>query len=997
MLAHHPITGKEIRIIQSDTSLWKEKKTLFWSSNKSVKGDTIHTEGNPLFLISLDNLTQQQLAEKSKQSLLLFVTKGCVDAIGVSTIKSLSLTNLLVLEELHEIYPYIGDKWDGSVEDAVVICGSILRYRYIYGISVTPRMKLLGIQEETKLPSKLVWITQFYVPDKNKRRREIETCLRKNVESQVIDKIILLDEKQEALPIQSDKIEERVIGKRLAYKDVLESIQGLDKDTIVAFANADICIDDRSWKDLWSVNLEDKCLALLRYDVQEDGSEPKIFGPRADSQDTWVVRVEDIQKRGDKILSVMDFKFGQMGCDNAFALEMFKQKFLVVNPAISLKTFHHHNSGVRTYVKQDVIEKPHFLYIHPTGFHDIQPVTRFGTQVVETFTPSPLHRLLRGPGAQNFAEKINKTLGSDDTSWKPTGTNTVTMKPETILHVQDCFQNDSGLLYDKERMYIGSGTKAQKVWSESFLRSLTPTIACKRGLVIPFSENTFKSREEYILRFLSKVFLLRERGCINSEFFCPEQKEIVDVLQLFDWNAKGGVPLLKYESNVQVWCEEAYGMPVSENSQVSSEEISALRKNVKGWNEQPQMFNGLPRIVIMEDGKTLTSNFVYEIEEVLERAFDVKVVYPDRTSTERMWDCMRGAWAVIQASSAKSSWNWLLPKGAFVYEVTDTYTSTGIDISVASELEHRFIQKADKTVLLDEVFREKEEAFKVTKEDNSKLPIVWLPRKDLEGYFAHAGDSSREMARLWAKQGYCTVKEHPTATMCWWGSVGEKGVLLYDRPNHDWRLAAPMVEKEYKHALFGNPKVPTGVKGSPWFFWPRRPELVEELVTLGAHEKGYAERREGVVFYGKTENKIQEKRRTTADWKSACVDGEWIMVKGEEKYPFTQLEYLKRLSSARFGLCLAGYGLKCHREVECMAMGCVPLVAPECDMDSYLEPPVEGVHYIRVTSPEEARKVALTMSKETWKEMSVAAHKWWKRNCSCEGSFNLTVKNLELK
>ena len=997
MLAHHPITGKEIRIIQSDTSLWKEKKTLYYSPEKSVKGDTIHTEGNPTFLVCLENVSAQVLKEKSKQSLLLFVTKKCVDAIGVQTIKSLQITNLLVLEELHEIYPYIGGIWDGTLEDAVIICCSVLRYKYIHGLAKTPRMKTLDIQEETKKPSELVWITQFYIPDKNKRRREIETCLRKNVESQVINRIILLNEKKEALPVVSNKIEERVIGKRLTYADVLEVCSSLPEDTIVAFANADICIDDASWKDLWSVSLEDKCLALLRYDLQEDGSEPKLFGPRADSQDTWVVRAGDVKKRGDKILQATNFKFGQMGCDNAFALEMFKQKFLVVNPAISLKTFHYHTSGVRNYDKHDVIEKAHFLYIHPTGFHDVQPITRFTGSEVESFTPQPLHRLLRGPGAQNFAEKMNKTLGSDDTSWKPTGTNTVTLKQEHILHVKDCFQSDKGLLYDKQRMYIGPGAKAQKVWSESYLRSLTPTIACKKGLVVPFDEKTFQSRERYILHYLSKVMLLREKSGSDSEFFCPEQKEIVDALQLFNWNAKGGVPLLKYEPNTQVWCQEAYAMAVSENTQVSSEEISVLRKYVKGWSPRPEQFSGLPRIVLIEDGKVLTSDLVYQLEEVLERAFDVKVVYPDRTSTERMWDCMRGAWAVIQASNT-SSWNWLLPKGAFVYEVTNEYTSTGIDISVASMLEHRFIQKAEQNLILDEVFRDKEESFRITKEDTTDLPVVWLPRKDLEGYFSHAGDSFREMARLWGKQGYCVVKEHPTATMCWWNEVGEKGVLLYDRPNHDWRLAAPLVEKEYQNALFGNPKVPTGVKGSPWFFWPRRPELVEELVSVGAHEKGYAERKEGIVFYGKIENKVQEKRRTTEDWKSACVDGEWIMVKGEEKYPFTQLEYLKRLSSARFGLCLAGYGLKCHREVECMAMGCVPIVAPECDMDSYLEPPVEGVHYIRVTSPEEARKVALTMSETTWKEMSIAAHKWWKRNCSCEGSFNKTssfIKNLE--
>ncbi len=119
------------------------------------------------------------------------------------------------------------------------------------------------------------------------------------------------------------------------------------------------------------------------------------------------------------------------------------------------------------------------------------------------------------------------------------------------------------------------------------------------------------------------------------------------------------------------------------------------------------------------------------------------------------------------------------------------------------------------------------------------------------------------------------------------------------------------------------------------------------------------------------------------------------MVKGNEPYPFTHEEYLKELANSRFGLCLAGYGYKCHREVECMAMGCVPLVAPDVDMDSYYDPPVEGVHYIRVSSPEEAKRVAAEMSEEDWVSISTSAKLWWQRNCSVKGSFETTRNIIE--
>jgi hypothetical protein len=197
------------------------------------------------------------------------------------------------------------------------------------------------------------------------------------------------------------------------------------------------------------------------------------------------------------------------------------------------------------------------------------------------------------------------------------------------------------------------------------------------------------------------------------------------------------------------------------------------------------------------------------------------------------------------------------------------------------------------------------------------------------------------------------------------------------------------VEKEWKYALFGNPKPATGRPGGPWFFWPRRPELVEKLAEEEA-KRGWADRHEGIVFYGKIENKVQEKRRSAADWESCC--DEWLLVRGDEKYPLTQEEYLRRLTFSCYGLCLAGYGYKCHREIECMAMGCVPVCAPEVDMDSYAVPPVEGVHYLRVSGPEEARAKVAAMKEEDWLRMSMAGRAWWKENCSCEGSFALTKK-----
>jgi hypothetical protein len=145
------------------------------------------------------------------------------------------------------------------------------------------------------------------------------------------------------------------------------------------------------------------------------------------------------------------------------------------------------------------------------------------------------------------------------------------------------------------------------------------------------------------------------------------------------------------------------------------------------------------------------------------------------------------------------------------------------------------------------------------------------------------------------------------------------------------------------------------------------------------------------VFYGRSENAVQRGNRTKADWSSAC--DKFVHVEGADgKYPFTQEEYLQQLANARYGLCLAGYGRKCHREVECMAMGCVPIVSEEVDMSHYSVPPMLGVHYFRVKSPEEAAHIVRSMGELRWSMMSTACRNWWANYASVDGSWELTER-----
>jgi len=233
---------------------------------------------------------------------------------------------------------------------------------------------------------------------------------------------------------------------------------------------------------------------------------------------------------------------------------------------------------------------------------------------------------------------------------------------------------------------------------------------------------------------------------------------------------------------------------------------------------------------------------------------------------------------------------------------------------------------------------------------------------------------------MWEEKGYIN-KIYGSNKNVWLHGVGE--VLLYDRPRYDWIKEADADEQVWKKALFGNPK-PIGPNSLKWSFWARRPRLIEAMLDKNI------EKTNKLVFYGCAENYIQKNARTKYDW-STCCD-KFVLAKEGEKPVYSEQEYLDRIAKAKYGLCLAGLGKKCHREVECMAFGTIPVCAPEVDMDNYANPPKEGIHYIRVKNPEDALEKISKISDDQYLSMSEACKKWYKENSSVEGLWNLTKK-----
>lgn len=259
-----------------------------------------------------------------------------------------------------------------------------------------------------------------------------------------------------------------------------------------------------------------------------------------------------------------------------------------------------------------------------------------------------------------------------------------------------------------------------------------------------------------------------------------------------------------------------------------------------------------------------------------------------------------------------------------------------------------------------------------------------LPDPSIQGKFSHVQDTFRELATMWSsfiQIEYSKNHVHPYI------EYQNTLVCLYDRPVfEEW---SEHVNADY--VLFGNPAPPGRFKHeSSWIFWARHPIQLEARRMHGLLP--YAYRTTETIFAGKIETQVQHQRRTQVDW-SQYIEDFSCPINGERKY--TQEEYLNKIASSKYGLCLPGYGRKCNREIELLALGTVPIITPGVDVSNYADPLVEGVHYIYAEDGNDLRKKIHGTTEIEWIRMHQNGVDWYERNCSPRGSFNTTINIIE--
>ena len=269
---------------------------------------------------------------------------------------------------------------------------------------------------------------------------------------------------------------------------------------------------------------------------------------------------------------------------------------------------------------------------------------------------------------------------------------------------------------------------------------------------------------------------------------------------------------------------------------------------------------------------------------------------------------------------------------------------------------------------------------------------IRIPKQPQQGIWRHANDSFRELAILYKKNNNDVDIELLDNGHCWLGNH----ILLYDRPTREW-FNQDLVNSSL--ILLGNGDIDkegkilkdNGLNVKPWIFWPRRPFIIEKFLENNKL-KQYGDRTIESIFIGNIENSTQNQYRNT-DKRWQDVLSVYYCTQGTQ-HKFSQEEYLEQLSNAKYGLCLRGYGSKCHREVELMALGTVPIITESVSISSYMDSPRENQHYIRCDNPENLKVIISKISKEEWQLMSNECISWYQKNVHSKNSFKNFLNNI---
>lgn len=582
--------------------------------------------------------------------------------------------NVMNLDALHEQYPFIKKEWDGTSSDAVALFALLCRYNRLVDCDVSAeRLAILDgtIKLEHGAKPQDTWmITQYFKHKDKKRYREIRECLMRNCACSYIDRIVLINERDYSDEWGtfkgSDKIHQIVTGQRLKYADFLRfCVENVPSGVHVVLCNADIYFGD-SLLDLWKITMADKMFGLLRWDTPGAPEIATIFGPRADSQDSWIFLSDSIKSRTWDY-SKFEFQLGQAGCDNAFAGLILRQRFLLTNPALTFRTYHIHESGVRNYSKADYIRADIYVNLAPTHILDTRQEVKPGVPI-STLSNDTAEFEVKSSSMSNEITYCTMLEKEGRYKWEPSVENYYFEAAVPVYSWKNSGLTPNGLVYDLHRIYRGVHADDERFnyWTGANVDIFTPLHHVKQMLAIPFKDTTvFKHPDRYILNYVARALRLLKTWP-EANMWLPT--EFMSFISYLNWpvNSVKGVV---FDESQACWADEIVGyLPGPAVTEISKEDVTCLREALVDWISVP-----LPKVCAVVLNGAITEEFAKErIASFLKEQGGDWVILFVRPDNVGFYDDLLGASLCIFVGGKKTenTWSrlWVLPEGCRVIE-----------------------------------------------------------------------------------------------------------------------------------------------------------------------------------------------------------------------------------------------------------------------------------------------------------------------------------------
>lgn len=664
------------RLLTLTTPTVRNQKTLIWLQNQAArdwsKWDAVVTRLSDyhrwydenarivgLALLSVEGDQEEFLADmyQTAADCTLVVLSDAILRLKPAEYWSDNFDNVVRLEDIHETYPLLGSPWDGSEADAVALFAHLCRYHRVVDADIE-RSNYPLIVAKGIVPQECWLVTQFFRHTDAARHAEILECLRRNVAEPLIGRIILLNEtdgSEEWKEWGAEKITQVVIQKRLTYAHFLQFVHDeVPPNVFVILANADMYFGS-SLSNVWSVNMEDRMMALLRWDVKN--GEEEIFGPRADSQDSWIILSNSVQSKSWPY-ATFDFPLGKPGCDNAFAAHMLRQRFVLCNPSLTLKTYHLHVSGIRNYNKRDIIRSDVYINLVPTYLIDTkQEAVPAGphTCLCNELVSFDVH-------SSSLSNEITycTMLEKDGRyKWGASIENTYFEPAIPVYRWKNAGVTPNGLVYEPYTIYTGKQPDTYPYWRGSTVDLFTPFEKREKMVAIPLPDTRlFRHPDTYLLYYLARALrIIKEHS--GASFWLPSLWET----HARPWTA--GKSAVLFDEHISVWADEVVGC-VPGPFELGREDIQVLRAGLPSWSPSP-----IRRKAVFVMDSVITSSFLQDWMipwfRRQDASWDIQMI-----SETDSYDSVVGSSLCVVGSGACTSTRWAklwaLPVGCKVVE-----------------------------------------------------------------------------------------------------------------------------------------------------------------------------------------------------------------------------------------------------------------------------------------------------------------------------------------